>query len=184
MAFGALKNLFKEDVEDEEELYEPEDYDDVEEEPKASKRKRGGLFSKKDDLEDLYKEDVYESKNDNVVPIRTTRTKQMEVVVIKPNSINDGEEITKTLLSGRAVILNLEGIDYNLSQRIIDYSAGTCCAIDGKFHSITNFIYIVTPKDVQLSGDFEKAMGMFGETAIDSNPVSSMAAGSKYEYKF
>ena len=37
MAFGALKNLFKEDVEDEEELYEPEDYDDVEEEPKASK---------------------------------------------------------------------------------------------------------------------------------------------------
>ena len=167
MAFGALKNLFKEDVEDEEELYEPEDYDDVEEEPKASKRKRGGLFSKKDDSEDLYKEDVYESKNDNVVPIRTTRTKQMEVVVIKPNSINDGEEITKTLLSGRAVILNLEG-----------------CAIDGKFHSITNFIYIVTPKDVQLSGDFEKAMGMFGETAIDSNPVSSMAAGSKYEYKF
>ena len=35
MAFGALKNLFKEDVEDEEELYEPEDYDDVEEEPKS-----------------------------------------------------------------------------------------------------------------------------------------------------
>lgn len=182
MAFGALKNLFKEDVEDEEELYEPEKYD-VDEETKATKRKRG-FFSKKDDSEDLYKEDEYESRNDNVVPIRTTRTKQMEVVVIKPNSINDGEEITKTLLSGRAVILNLEGIDYNLSQRIIDYSAGTCCAIDGKFHSITNFIYIVTPKDVQLSGDFEKAMGMFGETSVDSNPVSSMASGSKYEYKF
>ena len=46
MAFGALKNLFKEDVEDEEELYEPEDYDDVEEEPKASKRKWRSFLKK------------------------------------------------------------------------------------------------------------------------------------------
>ena len=45
MAFGALKNLFKEDVEDEEELYEPEDYDDVEEE---------AVFSQKRTIQKIY----------------------------------------------------------------------------------------------------------------------------------
>ena len=81
MAFGALKNLFKEDVEDEEELYEPEDYDDVEEEPKASKRKRGGFFSKKDDSEDLYKEDVYES---NLIQLTTAKRLQRHYYLVEP----------------------------------------------------------------------------------------------------
>ena len=57
----------------------------------------------------------------------------MEVCVIKPNSVEDAREITETLLSGRTVILNLEGLDLEVAQRIIDLhperhlqSAATC----------------------------------------------------------
>ena len=53
MAFGALKNLFKEDVEDEEELYEPEDYDDVEEEPKPASVSVA-VFSQKRTIQKIY----------------------------------------------------------------------------------------------------------------------------------
>ena len=38
----------------------------------------------------------------------------MEVCVIKPTSVDDAREITETLLSGRTVILNLEGLDLRL----------------------------------------------------------------------
>ena len=48
----------------------------------------------------------------------------MEVCVIKPTSVEDAREITETLLSGRTVILNLEGLDLEVAQRIIDFTSG------------------------------------------------------------
>ena len=48
----------------------------------------------------------------------------MEVCVIKPTSVEDSREITETLLSGRTVILNLEGLDLEIAQRIIDFTSG------------------------------------------------------------
>ena len=48
----------------------------------------------------------------------------MEVCVIKPSSVDDAREITETLLSGRTVILNLEGLDLEIAQRIIDFTSG------------------------------------------------------------
>ena len=46
----------------------------------------------------------------------------MEVCVIKPTSIEDGREITETLLANRTVVLNLEGLDVDIAQRIIDFT--------------------------------------------------------------
>ena len=42
----------------------------------------------------------------------------MEVCVIKPASMEDTREIADTLLDNATVILNLEGIDVELAQRI------------------------------------------------------------------
>ena len=77
----------------------------------------------------------------------------MAVVVIKPTAYNDIQEIADTLLSGRTVVLNTEGLDINLAQRIIDFMSGTCYAIEGAFQKISNFIFIITPKGVEISGD-------------------------------
>ena len=56
------------------------------------------------------------------------------MVVIRPESMEDSSEITDTLLSGKAVVLNLEGIHVEIAQRIIDYSAGSCYAKDYQLH--------------------------------------------------
>lgn len=77
----------------------------------------------------------------------------MEVCVIKPTNVEDGREIAETLLSGRAVILNLEGLDMELAQRIIDFSGGACFAIDGKLKKVSNYIFIATPSSISISGD-------------------------------
>ena len=54
------------------------------------------------------------------------------VCVIKPTSIEDAREITETLLANRTVVLNLEGLDVDIAQRIIDFTSGSCFAISGK----------------------------------------------------
>lgn len=91
-----------------------------------------------------------------VVPMRSKNG--MEVCVIRPATIEDGREITNTLVSGRAVILNLEGIHVELAQRIIDFTSGSCFAIDGNLQKVSNYIFIATPPTVDISGDFQEIM--------------------------
>jgi len=79
----------------------------------------------------------------------------MEVCVIKPTSFDEVPEITNTLLSNRTVILNVEGLDVALAQRIIDYTTGSCYAIRGNLQKISHYIFIVTPASVDISGDFQ-----------------------------
>lgn len=154
-------------------LNDDDDYDDDydEEEYEAPRKQRS--FSKKSD-NDI---DEYESKSmqkqvsartrqvkPKVVPMRNKNG--MEVCVIKPATIEDGREITNTLVSGRAVILNLEGIHVELAQRIIDFTSGSCFAIDGNMQKISNYIFIATPPSVDISGDFQELLGTANMTEM------------------
>ena len=64
----------------------------------------------------------------------------MEVCVIKPTSVEDAREITETLLANRTVVLNLEGLDVDIAQRIIDFTSGSCFAISGNLQKISHGI--------------------------------------------
>lgn len=82
----------------------------------------------------------------------------MEVCVIKPHSMEDAREITETLLANCTVVLNMEGLDLDIAQRIIDFSSGSCYAIDGNLQKISNYIFIITPASVDISGDFQEIL--------------------------
>ncbi len=90
---------------------------------------------------------------------RTTGTGGMEVCVIKPGSVEEAREITETLLSNRTVVLNLEGLDVDIAQRIIDFTSGSCFAIGGNLQKISHYIFIITPASVDISGDFQDILG-------------------------
>ena len=79
----------------------------------------------------------------------------MEVCVIKPTTCEDSREITETLLSNRTVVLNFEGLDVDVAQRIIDFTSGSCYAIGGNLQKVSGFIFLVTPKNVDISGDLQ-----------------------------
>ena len=79
----------------------------------------------------------------------------MEVCVIKPTVVDDAREIADTLLTGRTVILNFEGLDLEIAQRIIDFTSGATFSIDGNLQKISNFIFLVTPTNVDISGDLQ-----------------------------
>ncbi len=95
-----------------------------------------------------------------VTPIRQAASKKpmaaggMEVCVIKPTSYEESREITETLLSNRTVVLNLEGLDMDIAQRIVDFASGSTFAIGGNLQKISYYIFIITPPTVDISGDF------------------------------
>ena len=90
----------------------------------------------------------------------------MEVCVIKPTSVEDAREITETLLANRTVVLNLEGLDVDIAQRIIDFTSGSCFAISGNLQKISNYIFIITPANVEISGDFQSLIDSYDQTSI------------------
>ena len=91
------------------------------------------------------------------VPARAKRASAggMNVCVIKPTSVEEAREITETLLEDRTVVLNLEGLDVDIAQRIIDFTSGSTYAINGNLQKISRYIFIITPASVDISGDFQ-----------------------------
>ncbi|EET61569.1 hypothetical protein BRYFOR_06252 [Marvinbryantia formatexigens DSM 14469] len=106
-----------------------------------------------------------------VSPIRSRKgANDMAVCVVKPKSMEDAREITETLLANCTVVLNMEGLDLDLAQRIIDFTSGSCYAINGNLQKISNYIFIITPAAVDVSGDFQDILsGAFDIPSMNYN---------------
>ena len=147
--------------EDEDDYYDDDYLEDetVEEKPK----KQAAAINDNDLAEDKPAKKTLPK----VTPMRhpsARKSGNMEVCVVKPSSVDDSREITETLLSGRTVILNLEGMDLEIAQRIIDFISGATFAINGNLQKISNYIFLVTPTNVDISGDLQDLLGGSMET--------------------
>lgn len=161
-----LEKMKLNDEDDEEYMFEEgEEEDDEEEDDDAPVREKRSFAPKKRrpvrEAEDEEENEVPErtvrparTSRNNIVAMRGSVKGAMEVCMIKPTSVDDGVEICDTLRSGRTVVINLEGIPTDVAQRIIDFASGACYAMNGNMQPISNFIVLATPKNVELSGDF------------------------------
>lgn len=140
--------------EEDDDFYDDDYYDDAPVEEKPKKLQTPKEESVTDD------DKTTKKATPKVTPMRQTRKtgNGMEVCVIKPTSIEDAREITETLLANRTVVLNLEGLDVDIAQRIIDFTSGSCFAISGNLQKISHYIFIITPAIVDISGDFQEIL--------------------------
>lgn len=153
-------NLGSNDYDDEYDEYDDEEYDDEFDDEPKSRKKLFGSGKSGDDFQDDYEDDKSEKaakpkKSSKIIQMKNG-PRGLEVCVIRPTSIEDAREITDTLLTGKAVVLNLEGIHVEIAQRIIDFSAGSSYSINGNLQKVTNYIFIITPPNVDVSGDFQE----------------------------
>lgn len=100
---------------------------------------------------------VKASPSSKVTPMRKkgNSLSNMEVVVIKPASMEDTREIADSLHASHTVILNLEGVDVDVAQRIIDFCCGSTYMINGSIQKVSSYIFILTPDGVEISGDYQ-----------------------------
>ena len=77
----------------------------------------------------------------------------LEMKVIKPERFDEVRAIGEHLLARRTVVLNLEETNKETTKRIIDFLCGVVFAIDGQVKKVANATYVVTPKNVDVSGE-------------------------------
>lgn len=171
--FLAVMKLDGDDDYDDDDFFdEDDDFEDVPKKSFFNKKSKNTDYDDEDD--DFFEEKKTKSthrSNSKVTPMRqpVKRNSGMEVCVIKPTSVDDSREITETLLSGSTVILNLEGLDLEIAQRIIDFTSGATFAINGNLQKISNYIFLVTPTNVDISGDLQDLLGSsFGTASMKS----------------
>ena len=159
-------------------FFDDDDYEDDYEGDKPKRSLFGGRAKRYDDEEEDESYDIAPRSSSRsaahssskVTPMRQPARRNnvsMEVCVIKPTSVDDAREITETLLSGRTVILNLEGLDLEIAQRIIDFTSGATFAISGNLQKISNYIFLVTPTNVDISGDLQDLLN----TSFDASSM-------------
>lgn len=91
--------------------------------------------------------------SNKVVPIHTT-SRGSEICVVRPNNFGDSQDACEMLMQGHAVVVILEGIDLMEAQRIMDFISGCVFSISGKMHQISRYIFIFSPENVDVSGDY------------------------------
>lgn len=158
-----------------------DDYLDEEEKEEAPAPKKG-FGSKAAPVEDDYDEQPAPvrkpvsrpaASQNKIAPLHsgmrktTSNGSGMEVCVIKPSSFEEAREITETLLKNRTIVMNLEGLDVDVAQRILDFTSGSCFAIHGNLQKISMYIFIITPSSVDISGDFQSILG-----GVDSSSMN------------
>ncbi|MBS7359918.1 MAG: cell division protein SepF [Oscillospiraceae bacterium] len=86
-----------------------------------------------------------------VVDVRTTA--MLQVVLIKTDKFEDARTIADHLNEKRTVVLNLESASKDVARRLVDLLNGVAYANGGKLKKVASNTYIITPYNVNVSGD-------------------------------
>ena len=143
------------------------DRDEAEVAAKTSDLHRiGSFFSLREDEEELY-DDEPETPRRNVVAFsRETRRSGPEVALFAPRAFADVTDIADALRSRRVAIVNLQGVDRALLQRIVDFTSGVAYTLDGKIQKLADAMYLVVPPGVAVNSQgLRDSLG--GETLLD-----------------
>ena len=90
--------------------------------------------------------------------------KSGEVTVIEPRSFSEAAQIVKKLIDKKTVILHLDLLDKEQSQRTIDFVCGAAHALSGTAQKISDMVFIFTPSNVSLSVENGATQSKFAES--------------------
>ncbi len=98
----------------------------------------------------------YGSSSNKVVNLNANLT--IQVVITSPTSLEEAAEITEELKDRKTIIVNLEGIDKDLAQRITDFFCGASYALNGSVQPVSQRIIIIGPYGVAITGQLREEL--------------------------
>jgi len=88
-----------------------------------------------------------------IAPVSSPR-----VHLVAPTGFNDAKEIGDRLKSSQPVILNLQGIDRELTRRLIDFASGVTYGLGGQMEKVADQVFLLTPTNVEVSAEEKRRL--------------------------
>jgi cell division inhibitor SepF len=142
---------------EEDEPYEPEaELEDRYRERPNVRRLGGGGRRRRDDFDDIFADDEVPGRPTTV--LRSVRggdngRRDVRVHLVIPKSFNDAQQVADRFKDSIPVVLNLQGVDTDLSKRLIDFASGLTYALDGGMQRIADKVFMLTPRNVEISAE-------------------------------
>jgi len=90
-----------------------------------------------------------------------------KVHLIEPTGFNDAEEIGEKFKADIPVIVNLQGMDNDVSKRLIDFAAGLTFGLDGRIQRVADKVFLLTPRNIEVSAEERRRLqerGFFNQS--------------------
>ncbi len=113
----------------------------------------------RDDFDDIFADDEPRGSRPTTVlrPVERTRNGgDVRVHLVIPKSFNDAQQVADKFKQSIPVVLNLQATENDLAKRLIDFASGLTYALDGGMQRIAHKVFMLTPRNVQISAE-EKA---------------------------
>lgn len=81
-----------------------------------------------------------------------------KVHVVAPGGFNDAQEIGDRLKASQPVIVNLQGVQRDLSRRLIDFASGLSYGLGGAMEKVADSVFLLTPSNVEVSADEKRRL--------------------------
>ena len=85
--------------------------------------------------------------------VRQVPTSSTKPHVVSPKSFNDAQEVGDWFKKRQPVIVNLQGLDRDLTRRLLDFASGVAYGLGGNVERVASHVYLLTPADVEVSDD-------------------------------
>ena len=85
--------------------------------------------------------------------VSVTSGNSIEMKVVKPEKLESVTQISDYLLDKKTILLNLEETNKETARRLIDFLNGVAYAINGNLKKVANNTYVITPNNVEISGE-------------------------------
>jgi cell division inhibitor SepF len=127
----------------------------------------------RDEIDDIFADDPPTSERRTTVlrPVGGQRAAngrgEVRVHLVVPKSFNDAQDIADKFKEAIPVIINLQSSDADLSKRLIDFASGLTYALDGGMQRIADKVFLLTPRNVEVSAEERAALiekGFFNQS--------------------
>ena len=137
---------------------------------RGDRNDRGGSSRRRStsDFDDIYSDDSYRQQRPTTVaprggtvrqlPSLVEQQPQVRVHLVMPKNFNDAQTIADKFKSDIPVILNLQSSETDLAKRLIDFASGLTYALDGGMQRVADKVFLLTPKNVEVSAEERQRM--------------------------
>ena len=129
---------------------------------------------RRDEIDDIFGEDpASERRTTQLRTVGGTASRaangrgEVRVHLVVPKSFNDAQDVADKFKDSIPVIINLQSSDPDLSKRLIDFASGLTYALDGGMQRIADKVFLLTPRNVEVSAEERAALiekGFFNQS--------------------
>src|SRR3954453_14746966 len=115
---------------------------------------------RRDDFDDIFADEPAGSSRTNVLRAvgsgaarQTNGRSDVRVHLVSPRSFNDAQDVADKFKDAIPVIINLQQSEAELNKRLIDFASGLTYALDGGMQRIADKVFLLTPRNVEVSAE-------------------------------